>query len=231
MGKLGQGYGSEYHFRGYRGDPQRSTLLDHRLLEGCGKGQASRITWIYPGDKRAREPRGLDFLTDRLDVLRKWQTFWPQRGMPPNWDGIARIDEGPGAEWLLTEVKANHCEFCSSPCQASVKGGRSLIERSLNRVKKALGVHRHFPWLGTYYQHANRLAVLYLLQAQARVPARLVEVFITGDSFPDKRACPQDQGEWEPLIEARRLTLGLPKQHPLSEWISRIYLPVLPSPS
>jgi hypothetical protein len=156
MGRKGQGYGSEYHFGQHRKDPERAKLLDRRLLEACHTAQGSRVTSIYPDGKRVREPRGLNFLTDRPDVLRKWQAFWPQRGMPPSRDGVARIDDGQGAEWVLIEAKANQPEFCSSPCQASVNGGRPQIEHTLNGVKKHLGVHRHFPWRGTYYQHANR---------------------------------------------------------------------------
>ena len=102
-----------------------------------------------------------------------------------------------------------------------------MIERALNRVKEHLGVHRDFPWLGTYYQHTNRLAVLYFLVVQAKIATRFVEVFITGDAFPDECPCPQNQAEWERLIEARRLTLGLPRQHPLSARISRVFLPAL----
>ena len=67
MGKRGQGYGSEDHFGRYRADPERPAVLDSRLLEACGKTQASRVTWMYPDGGRAREPRALDFLTDRPD--------------------------------------------------------------------------------------------------------------------------------------------------------------------
>jgi hypothetical protein len=78
---------------------------------------------------------------------------------------------------------------------------------------------------------ANRLAVLYFLVVEASLTARLLEVFITGDAFPDECPCPQNQGEWQGLIEARRLTLGLPIQHPLGERISRLFLPALRSAS
>jgi len=105
----------------------------------------------------------------------------------------------------------------------------------MSPIRQILGIAaplvNESPVIGTYYQHANRLAVLYFLVVEARVAARLVEIFITGDCFPDERPCPQSQAEWEPLIEARRVTLGLPTQHPLRERISRFFLPVLPNPS
>jgi hypothetical protein len=226
MGKKGEGYGSEYHFEQWRKDAARAKELDRRLLEACGEAEGSRVTWVYPADKHTREPRGLDFLKDRPDILSRWRAFWPQRGMPPNWDGLAHIVDGPKSEWVLIEAKANQPEFCSLPCQASLKGGRMQIEHALAGVKKRLGVHRHFQWLGTYYQHANRLAVLDFL-TRAKVAARFVEVFITGDTFPDHRPCPANPDEWGQLIEARRLTLGLPARHPLTDRIAHVFVPAL----
>jgi hypothetical protein len=227
MGKRGQGYGSEDHFRRYCGDPELAQTLERAVLDACGSSPGRRLKWVYPAGPTAREPRGLDFLTGRDDVQKRWRDFWPQRGTPPTWDGVAQIfTDGLEPEWVLIEAKANHPEFCSPPCQASVNGGRPQIEHALNKVKRHLGVHRHFAWLGTYYQHANRLAVLYFLH-EAKVAARFVDVFITGDTFPDQCPCPQSHRDWEDLIEARRLTLGLPVQHPLSERISQLFLPAL----
>lgn len=86
------------------------------------------------------------------------------------------------------------------------------IRRALARLKRDLGVHRYFCWTGTYYQYANRLATLWFLQKQ-RVAVRLVFVYFKGDVFPDGTPCPQTEQDWEALIEARRLTLGLAKEH------------------
>ena len=66
-------------------------------------------------------------------------------------------------QWVLIEAKANTVEFVTLPCAAakiprstmpegtpvSPKRGRDLIENTLNQVKRHLGVHRHYPWLGT----------------------------------------------------------------------------------
>jgi hypothetical protein len=107
-------------------------------------------------------------------------------------------------------------EFVTPPCGASPKGGRAQIQSALSTVKSALGVHRDYPWLGTYYQYANRLAVAHFLNNIARVPTRLLHVYFTGDCFPDGRECPANPTDWSALIEARRLTLGLPHEHSLS---------------
>jgi hypothetical protein len=168
----------------------------------------------------------LDFLADRDDVVARWREYWPQRGRAQTWDGIAKLQHGGTTEWVLIEAKANTVEFVTPPCGASKEGGRDQIEKTLNRLKTHLGVHRHFPWLGTYYQYVNRLAVLHFLNDLAGVPALLLHVYFVGDCFPDGRECPSSEAEWKRLIEARRLTLGLPKQHALSDRIHEMFLGV-----
>jgi hypothetical protein len=167
----------------------------------------------------------LDFLTDRPDVLALWKDFWPQRGRAQTWDGAARLlHRGDQIEWLLIEAKANKVEFVTPPTGASSNGGRAQILKSLNHVKSALGVHRHYPWHGTYYQYANRLAALYFLNEVAKVPARLLHIYFTGDCFPDGRECPASPEDWRRLIEARDITLGLLEEHPLSSRCHELFL-------
>jgi hypothetical protein len=214
VGKLGDGHGSEYYFLRYRAE--QSEALDQTLLAAIGRPEG-RLEWHYPtGQAGEREPEGLAFLRDREDLQPLWREFWPQRGRAQTWDGVARLHTGAEVEWVLIEVKANAVEFVSPPCGASKAGGRTAIEKSLGRVKAALGVHYHYPWLGTYYQYANRLAVLHFLM-QANVAARLLHVYFMGDRFPDGRECPSTTERWQEMIEARRITLGLPQAHPLSD--------------
>ena len=225
MGKKGDGYGSEDHFLTYRKMPPahlRDPLLKATRLAGG-------LEWVYPDPEHPQleEPKGLDFLPDQR-VRDRWKQFWPQTGNQQRWDGVARV----GDEWLLIEAKANVPEFVGSPCGASfVKppegktSSRQRIEKALNKTKAALGVHRHHCWLGSYYQYANRLAALNFLLSH-KVNARLVFVHYVGDEFPDGTPCPQSQAEWERLIEARRVTLGLPVQHVLSERIADVFLTV-----
>jgi hypothetical protein len=180
--------------------------------------------WNQPRSRRAW------ILGHRVDVLAQWRKFWPQRGTPPNWDGIAQVEDGAILDdWLLLEAKANHPEFCGAPCGASPRGGRAQIEHALGEVKKYLGIHRHVSWLGSYYQHANRLACLYFLNVKAGIPARLIDVYFIGDAFPDGRSCPKDEGEWRELLHARDLTLGLPSSHPLSDRVHEVFLKAVPT--
>ena len=163
---------------------------------------------------KEREFQAINFLPrDVLDAIREpWRVFWPPRGRKQSWDAIARA----GDRWFLVEAKANHVEFCS-PGTTAEGDGRKQIERSLSRVKRSLRVHRHFSWLHSYYQYANRLATLAFLRDNG-LDARLVVVYFVGDRFPDERPCPQSETEWRRLFEARRLTLGLPKKHRLSQF-------------
>jgi len=128
-----------------------------------------------------------------------------------------------GIDWLLAEAKANHVEFCSGRSGATA-GSLKTITRSLGKVKRDLGVHRQFSWTDSYYQYANRLATLWFLRMH-NVPARLLFVYFTGDVFPDGRECPATAKDWQRLIEARRLTLGLPKKHVLSAFEHHVFLP------
>jgi hypothetical protein len=226
---MGKDYGSEWHFLEYR--RRAAETLDADVLVQLGLRSPSVVEWVYPaeGGASGREPQGLGFLSESDDpretkARTAWRDFWPQRGSQPCWDGVAKLDvEGQPTTWLLFEAKANHREFVGAPCKAS-PASRDKIERALGLAKRRLGVHRHFDWTGSYYQHANRLAVLAFLEKH-RVQAKLVEVFFVGDRFPDGRECPATAAAWQPLLEARRLTLGLPPTESDS-LVTHVFLPV-----
>ena len=225
MGKRGQGYGSEDHFLRYRAE--RAHELNSGILKALDADTNSSLEWFYPtGAPGEREPEGLSFLPPGDDAQAKWREYWPQRGRAQTWDGIAKLHLGHREEWVLIEAKANTVEFVTPPCGASKDGGRDQIETTLNRLKVHLGVHRHFPWLGTYYQYVNRLAVLHFLNDLAGIATHLLHVYFVGDAFPDGRECPSNEADWQNLIEARRLTLGLPRRHALSERTREIFLAV-----
>ena len=225
MGKRGLGYGSEDHLRRYITDHEEQ--LNREVSKRTGAA-VTKARWLaFPRDSHGieREFRALDFLPleDSQSVLAEWSKFWPARGHKQSWDAIGQA----GRTWLLVEAKANHPEFCSPPTGAS---GASLaqIRRALGRVKRDLGVHHWFNWTGTYYQYANRLATLWFLRTHG-VDARLLFIYFVGDRFPDSTPCPASEKEWSELIEARRLTLGLPVNHALSPYEDHVFLPALPA--
>lgn len=215
MGRIGKGYGSEYHLLHYRAEHAHD--LDTALMAALGaEAEGGTIEWHYPTSGKSPEPSGLSFLRSRADTrhdkaLAAWKTFWP-RGRQASWDGIATATSpNLPPTWLLMEAKANHPEFCSPPCRAGA--GLKSIESAMNKVKRRWGVHRHFCWTGSYYQFANRLAALYHLERHD-IPACLIGIHFTGDCFPDDTPCLATEAEWHGLLEARRLTLGLPKEMP-----------------
>jgi hypothetical protein len=217
---MGKGYGSEYHLSKYLRENKPS--LTEAVSRAIGV-HGSEIDWIEPPAEQ-REWRGMDFLREDERVMKEWRQFWPLRGNPPNWDAVAKVSH-PIEEWVLFEAKANHPEFCSKPSGASGLGKTKILS-ALGKTKRHLGVHRDYPWEGTYYQYANRLACLYFLNIVVGIPTRLVLIYFVGDRFPDGRLCPGSEDDWKPLIQACHLTLGLPAEHALSNRVHQIFAPV-----
>lgn len=218
-----KGYGSERHFGDYRQSACR--ILDKEICSALGHPSVE-VDWLYPVVSEERpEFTGISFLDHDAQRQTAWEDFWPQSGSTLSWDGIAQICLSGQPTWILIEAKANHPEFCSPPCGATSPASRAQIRRSLNETKKALGVHRFFPWEGTYYQYANRLAFLYFLR-KIGVSARLVFIYFYGDQFPDGTPCPDSPDRWRELIQACHLTLGLLDRHRLEGWIHEVFLRV-----
>lgn len=66
--------------------------------------------------------------------------------------------------------------------------------------------------------------MLWFLRRQ-KIDAALLFIYFYGDTFPDGTPCPATQAEWGELLEARRLTLGLPREHKLSKYEHHVFLP------
>lgn len=203
-------------------------LLDRLVRETVG---ATAVRWLDFGFNASRiwpdaESKGIDFLNGNALVRVAWSKFWPQTGEPPNWDAIASVVMAGGDEWLLVEAKANVSEM-KSECKAKVRGGRPQIEKAFEDTKKRLGVPEDRDWMKSYYQFSNRIAVLHFLNENG-IPARLLNVYFTGDKSGRPRSCPRTRAEWEPWLEARHQHLGLPRKHKLSDRIHDLFLDVCP---
>lgn len=215
MASLGKDYGSERHLLTYR--RERAATLDECILRAMNlEPSCTSLKWLYPDQsgQRGEEFKNLNFLKtapwapDTRKALDAWTTFWPTTGTPICWDGVAILHEnGQPFRWLLLEAKANHPEFTGAPSRASAQS-LEKIKAALGATKRHFGVHRDFDWTGSYYQFANRLTLLRFLNRHG-VPATLIEVLFIGDRFPDERPCPETEAAWQPLLEARKLTLGL----------------------
>lgn len=236
MAEMGSGYGSECHLLRYLG--RHRQRLDEAVTKATG---AETVGWLdYQFDSGRKwqdaEWKGLDFLGCRGNsaaaetnkrAMEGWRTAWPQRGNVPNWDAVGIVTMMGKKEWLLVEAKAN-CEELRSSCKAQDEGGRPLIKRTLAATKERLGVSPDKDWLDGYYQYANRIAVLKLLN-ECGVSACLLNIYFTGDSGDAQRTCPADDAGWRESLALLKTHIGLPVGHALESRMHELFLPVCPT--
>jgi hypothetical protein len=224
MADIGHGYGSEWHLLRYLGRHRADLAASVRGATG-----GDPVEWLdFPFNTSSRfrdgEWKGLDFLKPNSPARVAWLSFWPSRGTPPSWDAIGQATIGDTRAWLLVEAKAHTGEL-RSDCGAREEGGRPKIRAAFDRVKAALGVPDEAAWLDGFYQHANRIAVLWHLIEHGE-PGHLINVHFTGDVFPSGNFdCPADEAKWRGALDGREAHLGLPPHHPLSDRIHSLFLP------
>ncbi|MEA3325807.1 MAG: hypothetical protein U9R53_00595 [Chloroflexota bacterium] len=232
MGKIGHGYGSEWHLLRYLG--YHRSYFSEQILQLIG-GQ--RLEWldfnfskINDPLKRDRELVGLEFI-DNPDVQRQWHAFWPHSGNAQNWDGVGKININGRDEWLLVEAKAHIHEEKGGGCQASIPRSKENIEQALVKTMGAFcSVSQPLEhWLGSYYQYANRLAALHFLmrECQPTIPTRLLFIFFLGDKHDDQ-TCPKNRDEWESIINEVESCLRIERDFPLYERVHHLFIHVNP---
>jgi hypothetical protein len=231
MGKMGNGYGSEFHLLRYLGYHRHSLNL---TIETKSSGKV--IDWLdfaFGREEKAdREWRGVDFVDSTRGIKSAHVAFWPQSGNRPNWDAVGRLESNSGVEYLLVEAKA-HVEELRSTCSASGKGGLSAIRNALGETIAA----HHFDarveeWLSPYYQYANRLAHLHFL-LKHDIPARLIFIYFCGDDWGGRKLpsgrppkCPKNAQEWTAPLKVMRDRLGLIGRSKLEQRVHSVFLRV-----
>jgi hypothetical protein len=248
MGKMGSGYGSEFHLLRYLGYHR------HKLNQELENQTGLRVTdWLDFAFGRKEKPdcewKGVDFLDSTPNVKAAWLDFWPQSGNVPNWDAVGRLESDSGLEYLLVEAKA-HVEELHSTCAAkkankengldklsnaarvNKAGGLNKIKGALNATIKVNGFSADVEdWLSPYYQYANRLTVLHFLLQHA-ISARLVFIYFYGDHWGDKKlngkplVCPQAPKGWEAPLKKMHEHLHLNGQSELEKRVHKLFLPV-----
>jgi hypothetical protein len=123
MGKIGYGFGSEWHLLRYLG--YHRNYLSQKILDVTG---GESISWLdfrfskkYAYLNNDREHVVIEFIKDR-NVINNWKQFWPQTGTSQNWDAVGKIIFEDHEEWLLVEAKAHLSEVessCGARSQAS----------------------------------------------------------------------------------------------------------------
>ncbi len=230
MGKIGYGYGSEWHLLRYLGYHRHT--LNNEILKSIG-GQS--ITWLdfefTTKNKplaRDREWRGLEFI-DAPVVQQLWRGYWPQTGSPPNWDAVGKLTFDKETAWLLVEAKAHGGELISK-CGAGQKS-RIIIENAFEQTRAFYDITTPIEnWFEPYYQYCNRLAVLHFLRnvCQPSIPTYLVFIYFCGDTNPNGQ-CPQTVADWQPILDDMYHKIGLGKDNKIREYIHNIFLQVNPA--
>ena len=199
-------------------------LLEEEILRKL-TSSARRIEWCSPlrSDDYA-EYYDEDFL-DKLRVCLNGtplESFWPKSG--PRWDGLGVTD---GGQYLMVEAKA-HVRELRSAISAKSDSSISRILYSFSKTKEYLRVDARADWTRPFYQHANRLAHLYLLCVLNKVDAYLINVYFLKDV--DMREpgtiVPRRIEEWESAILAEEIALGIPPRHRLSSRVIDTFIDV-----
>jgi hypothetical protein len=231
MGKIGFGYGSEWHLLRHLGYHREYLSLKTLNITG-----GNSIEWLDFGFfkenvplKDDKEFLGLEFIQDE-QVQEKWKSFWAQTGNSQNWDAVGKIHFDNRDEWLLVEAKG-HVGEINSDCGATNPTSKKKIFAALEKTSQAFA-NQSKPvenWLKNYYQYANRLAVLHFLMNECipSVNVRLLFIYFYGENR-ENLECPQNEQEWLPAIQEMNDWLGVDKSCELAKRIHHLFLPVNP---
>lgn len=152
------------------------------------------IQWRSPLRENGYQEYRNEFL--ELESVRRGrrlelEKYWPRMG--PQWDGYAVAGGKNGQKALvLIEAKA-HVKEMQSSMRAKDLESRFLIESTIKETMEAIGSKAPLDvWLNDYYQLANRLAYLYILNEKMGIPTWLVLV----NFIDDATHIPTDSQQW-----------------------------------
>jgi TIR domain len=162
------------------------------------------IDWASPlaseGFAEYKDRAFLDAVGHR-DLIKDLAAFWPRGG--PRWDALARVRSGDRVGVLLAEGKSYPEELAGGGLRAE-GNSRARILDAIAQTQQALGVSiEPEPWLGRFYQFANRLAHLLWLR-RCGVDAWLVHVLFTGDPHG-----PTTEKQWLVALDELHAELGV----------------------
>ncbi len=205
MGRIGNGYGSEFHLLRWLGR-HRDELT--RKVQSVVPG-LSNVKWkdfgFSSGSKMLdAELRKLSFLTTE-ELQRVGNQF--ESRLDPNWDAVAEGLFNGKKTYVLVEAKANVEEVGAN----SAHGGKSkkIISAALGSAALEITGEGDIGerWMGKYYQLANRLYTQWVLN-KSGIPAFQLSLFFCGDENK-KRTCPKSKEGWKKELEAEKNELQL----------------------
>lgn len=232
MGKLGYGYGSEFHLLRWMGR-HRASL--EKILEPV-LGPAG-IRWLdFRFDTRNDIPdselKGLSFLEGNpnyekvLNAFRSGNKSWPQQGELMNWDAVGQS----GDTFILCEAKA-HLEEIVRDYDPGDSPTIEQREQAFTFAKGKFGACEAADWMHSFYQLANRLYIVALLE-ECGVHAILLNIFFCRDK-KEGWTCPQTPEEWMPTIQSELNALGINASNSFfASHVKNVFLPVdgMPEP-
>jgi len=229
MGKIGCGYGSEWHLLRYLG--RHRQRLREEILSITGGDDIRWLDFRFSNSNEPlihdREMKGVEFLDEQ--VKGHWKTFWPQTGEAHNWDAVGQLLTNGNREWLLVEAKAHTGEIFGE-CGAKSKQSKQTIMDAMKQAMRSYNAD-DIPvekWLKPYYQFCNRLTILHFLNnvCEPAVSTKLLMIYFYGDKTPD---APQSPAEWKSVLEKMYQEVGLTKQSESKQRIHTIYLSTNPN--
>ena len=235
MSKMGYGYGSEFHLLRWMGR-HRDALngivepvlglsdvhwLDFKFEPGncIPDAELEGLADILKDDPREREKR---------EVLEAFEREWPQHGTLMNWDAVAVGKDADGElVYVLCEAKA-HLEEVEKDHDPGDSPSVPQREEAFRLAKGKIGADAAADWMHTFYQMANRLYAMAVMNAHG-IPAKLLNIYFCGDVGRNGWECPRDAGKWKELVAEEYRTLGVDASNWfVSEHVKNVFLPVCP---
>ena len=231
MGKMGYGYGSEFHLLRWMGR-HRDRLNDEvgKVIGVVGK----KIEWLDFGfDNKNfipdRELKGLEFLkgdpreTKVLNAFENGEYSWPKTGQSMNWDAVGRIDDA----YILCEAKA-HVEEIEKIHKIEMSKSVPQRRNAFKFAQGRINASKAEDWMHNYYQMANRLYILALLD-ECHVKAFLLNIYFCGDCHRGW-SCPKTEDEWQKVIQDEMEKLGVVDSDFFKRRVKNLFLSVDGSP-
>lgn len=263
MGDMALGYGSEFHLLRWLGRHRR--LFTEKVCEAANRAAKrgwKHIDWLdfefadgrLVPDSELCGPEFLTIGTDRKKWPKEWEKVhdelrngpfkWPDVDSKymMNWDVVGVADDGT---YVLGEAKA-HIEEIGAKCSATSEN-KPIIKQALKlpKDKDCFNAKEGKDWLGKYYQLANRLYMVSLLE-RCGLKAVFLYILFTGDKFPGraKATCPASMEDvivviddkkkkisgWRGVLDDEYKALGLDRESPyFQKHVIELGLPVVES--
>lgn len=235
MGKLGYGYGSEFHLLRWMG--RHRTEFDKRVCEVLNVTDVKWFDFEFDSTREIpdRELIGLEFITNEFvkkypfvkndsrfeDALKDYRKFWPQKGNQMNWDAVGMA----GDTYILCEAKAHIGEIEKVHKDDDTTDSAQRRIKAFKFAQKEIGVCGSAnDWFHKFYQMANRLYILALLKKRD-IRAMLLNIYFCGDRFRGRK-CPRKAEGWSAIIDEEYKALGITGNSFVEERVKHLFLPV-----